>query len=289
MKILLAGASGFIGRNIEAALSASGHQVVSVSRSVGIDFCRMLKPVDWLPYLEGIDAVINSVGIIGEAGSQSFEVLHTLAPLALFQACEQIGVQRVIQISALGADETAFSAYHLSKRTADDYLRTLNLNWFVLRPSLIYGRGSKSAELFMRLARLPLIPVIGDGQQIIQPIHISDVVATVLHSLHSRQVKQTLDIVGDDSITFAEWLQFMRVAQGFSRARLLPIPFSLAISAAHIVRFINPIVQPENLHMLRVGYWADPKPLQEFLGRQPRGIAAELLFSDAMVPMEYSA
>lgn len=288
MKILLAGASGFIGRNIEAVLSESGHQVIGVSRSVGIDFCRMVNPIDWLPYLDGIDAVINSAGIIGEVGSQSFNVLHTRAPIALFQACEQIGVQKVIQISALGADDTAFSEYHLSKRAADNYLRTLNLDWFVLRPSLIYGRGSKSAELFMRLARLPLIPVIGDGQQIIQPVHISDVVATVLRSLHSTQIKQTLDIVGDDSITFAGWLRFMRMAQGLSRTRLLPIPFSLAIPAAHIARLINPIVQPENLQMLRVGYWADPKPLQEFLGRRSRGIAAELLFSDATASMEYS-
>jgi uncharacterized protein YbjT (DUF2867 family) len=220
MNILLTGANGFIGSNIASALLAAGQHVTPASRSTGIDFCQMLSPANWLPHLEGIDAVINSVGIIGESGSQRFKSLHTLAPSALFQACAQAGVRRVLQISALGADETAFSAYHLSKRTADDSLRRLDLEWFVLRPSLIYGRGGKSADLFMRLAALPFIPVIGDGQQALQPVHISDVVATVMRCLTSSEAQQTLDMPGAETVTFAEWLQTMRQAKGLPPARL---------------------------------------------------------------------
>lgn len=91
MNILLTGASGFIGRNIVAALSADGHTVTPISRSQGINFCQMQAPADWLPHLAGIDAIINSVGIIGESASQRFEVLHHLAPIALFRACVAAG------------------------------------------------------------------------------------------------------------------------------------------------------------------------------------------------------
>lgn len=280
MNILLTGASGFLGRNIAAALVASGHPVTPASRSKGVDFCHMLSPADWLPQLEGIDAVINCVGIIGESGNQRFESLHTLAPSALFLACAQAGVRRVVQISALGADEAAFSAYHLSKRAADDVLRGLNLDWFVLRPSLIYGRGGKSADLFMRLATLPLIPVIGDGQQALQPVHISDVVATVLQSLTSSKVRQTLDIVGTETITFVEWLQTMRQAQGLPRARPFHVPFALATALTHIGRHFSPMLQPENLRMLQTGYLADFRPLVRFLGRMPLATEAHLFFSD---------
>lgn len=281
MNILLTGASGFIGRNIATALAAAGHQVTPVSRSNGIDFCHMLSPADWLPHLERVDAVINSVGIIGESGSQRFEPLHTLAPSALFRACSQAGVRRVLQISTLGTDETAFSAYHLSKRAADDCLRSLDLDWFVLRPSLIYGRGGKSADLFMRLAALPLIPVIGDGQQKLQPVHISDVVATAMHSLMSSKVRQTLDIVGTETITFAEWLQTMRQAQGLPHAPLFHFPFQLAMALTRVGRYFNPMLQPENLRMLQAGYWADFRPLERFLGRMPRATEPRLFFSDA--------
>lgn len=236
---------------------------------------------DWLPHLDGIDAVINSVGIIGETGAQRFAALHSTAPTALFRACAHAGVRRVLQISALGADETAFSAYHLSKRAADDCLRSLDLDWFVLRPSLVYGRGGRSAALFMRLAALPLIPVFGDGQQNLQPVHISDVVASVLHSLTSTKTRQTLDIVGSETISFAEWLQWMRCAQGLPRGRLLRIPFALALAGARMGRYIEPILQPENLRMLQQGYWADVQPLQQFLGRMPLALDPALLFSNS--------
>lgn len=281
MNILLTGANGFIGRNVAAALERAGHQVKPVSRSLGVDFCHMLATSDWLPHLVDIDAVINCVGIIGEHGSQRFAPLHTQAPCALFHACALAGVRRVLQISALGADETAFSAYHLSKHAADDCLRSLDLDWFVLRPSLIYGRGGKSASLFMRLAALPLVPVIGDGQQKLQPIHIRDVVATVMHSLATSETRQTLDIVGNETITFAEWLQWMRRAQGLTRARLLKIPFPLAMALTHLGRRFNPMLQPENLRMLKTGYWADIQPLIRFLGRRPLAFEPSLFFADA--------
>ena len=280
MNILLTGAGGFIGSNIASALVAAGHRVRSASRRDKVDFCRMQKVADWLPYLDGIDAVINSVGIIGETGTQRFASLHSTAPSALFRACAHAGVRRVLQISALGADESAFSAYHLSKRAADDCLRSLDLDWVVLRPSLVYGHGGRSAALFMRLAALPLIPVIGDGQQNLQPVHISDVVATVLHSLTATKTRQTLDIVGCETITFAEWLQWMRYAQGLPRARLLRIPFALALAGARLGRYFEPIVQPENLRMLQQGYWADVRPLQQFLGRMPLAFDPALLFTN---------
>ena len=280
MNVLLTGASGFIGRNIASALIAAGHRIKPVSRSQGIDFSRMLTAECWLPHLQGIDAVINCVGIIAESGSQRFETLHTKAPSALFEACSQVGVSRVLQISALGTDDSAFSTYHLSKRAADDWLRKSPLDWFILRPSLIYGRGGKSAELLMSLARLPLIPVIGGGKQALQPVHINDVVATVLKALTSSNVKQTLDIVGTETITFAEWLQMMRQAQGLSRARLFNVPYLLAKEFSRIGRYFNPILQPENLAMLQVGYWADVQPLIQFLGRKPMRVESHLFFSD---------
>ncbi len=280
MNILLTGASGFIGSNVATALVRAGHRVKPVSRSHAIDFSRMQNPDDWLPHLDGIDAVINSVGIIGECGDQRFDALHHRAPVALFRACCQTGLRRVLQISSLGADKTAFSAYHLSKRAADDCLRGLDLDWFVLRPSLIYGRGGKSAALFMRLASLPMIPVIGDGRQDLQPVHISDVVATVLACLTSTEARKTLDIVGDQTITFAEWLQTMRHAQSLPRARELRIPFALAMAGAYLGRYVNPILQPENLRMLKKGYWADVQPLAKFLGRKPLRVEPALFFSD---------
>lgn len=281
MKVLLTGANGFIGRNVAAALRAADHVIRPASRQQGVDFVTMHDPGRWMPLLDGVDAVINCVGIIGEYGPQAFGPLHTHSPIALFRACARAGVRRVVQISALGADDTAFSDYHLSKRAADDLLRQLDLDWCVLRPSLIYGRGGGSAALFRRLAGLPWLPVIGDGQQMLQPVHISDVVDTVMRALTVSDAKLTLDVVGPETVSFADWLRTMRAVQGASPARLVRIPYRIALPLAYCVRYLNPVIQPDNLRMLRAGYRADVRPLARFLGRMPRQAEPRLFFSDA--------
>lgn len=280
MKILLIGATGFVGSQILIALTAAGHNTKQLSRQQGYNITEMRSAADWLPLLEGVDAVINAVGIIAESGSQRFDNLHATAPIALFQACAQVGVRRVVQISALGADSTAFSAYHLSKRAADDYLRTLDLDWFVLRPSLIYSKSGKSAQAFMRLARLPIIPIVGDGQQQIQPVHVSDLVATVMKCLTTEQTQQTLDIVGAKAIDLSDWLALMRRAQGLPPAGFLHIPSSLAMACCYLGRYVNGLLEPDNLRMLAQGNTGDTQGIAAFLGRPPLAPEAPLFFTD---------
>ncbi|MBI3188585.1 MAG: NAD-dependent epimerase/dehydratase family protein [Gammaproteobacteria bacterium] len=272
MNILITGASGFIGQHIAKRLLSAGHSIVSIDRRHGHDFNQLTAKKAWLPLLINVDVVINCVGIITETRQQSFSVLHHRAPAALFHACVEAGIKRVIQISALGADEQAISHYHLSKKAADDVLRSLNLGWFVLRPSLVYGSGGKSMAMFKRLARLPVLPLMDGGNQIIQPIHINDLTETVLKCLTSDQSKLTLDLVGAYSLSFIDWLQLMRNAENKSPARVIPIPFSLVLGLSRFTQHILPIANPDNLRMLRKGNFADAKPLADFLGHAPMDI-----------------
>lgn len=187
----------------------------------------------------------------------------------------------MVQVSALGADAQAFSAYHRSKLAADDCLRSLALDWFVLRPALIYGHGGTSAKLFMALARLPLLPVIGSGEQAVQPVHIRDVVDGVLACLVTTQTRQTLDIVGAETLTFKQWLRTLRAAQGLAPARTLNIPLRLALAATWVGRFFSPLLQPDNLRMLQAGYQGETQAFNALLGRRPLAFAPELLQQDA--------
>lgn len=269
MKVLLTGATGFLGRHIHTALRQAGYSTVPVARSLGHDFKRLQAPADWAPLLAGVDAIVNAVGIIGQTRSQRFDVLHTRAPQALFAAAQAAGVTRIVQISAQGADDTAFSPYHLSKRAADEAVRALPQPGWVLRPGLVFGPGGGSQALFIRLARLPRIPVVGDGAQGVQPVYVGDVVSTVLACLRHGGPGQTLDLVRPNPLAFADWLQTLRQLQGLPATGLIHLPWPLAhLSAAVLGPFI-PIAQADNLRMLRQGHRADASAWLRFWGHTP--------------------
>jgi nucleoside-diphosphate-sugar epimerase len=272
MKILLTGATGFIGSHIEKALQLKGLEVIPISRSHGYDANKMLLAEEWLSVLDDVDCVINAMGIIRETGRQSFGRIHTLAAVALFEACEQLSIKRVIQISALGADEQASTPFLTSKKQADDYLRNRNCDWFVLRPSLVYGEGGASSAMLRRLAALPLIPVIGKGEQMLQPVAIKDLVDTVMQCIDSHDSRQTLDVVGPVPISYLDWLQLMRQQLGKSPAPTLKLPFDCALVIAGFARHLNPLMEPDNIRMLQQGNTADVTPLANFIGHMPQNV-----------------
>ena len=273
MKILLTGSSGFIGRHVSSALMAEGHDVLGVNRAAGCDFNQMLKVNDWVPYLQSIDAVINCVGIIAETPKQSFERLHELAPSALFRACEQTGVKRIVQVSALGADEQAFTPYQLSKKAADDVLRLMCCDWFILRPSLVYGEESRSTRFFKGLAKYSVLPLVEGGWQQVQPVHIDDLVSTVQACLIAQKTKQTIDVVGPRAISIADWIQVLRKQLGKTRAFVFPVPFKLMLSASHLVHRMIPLLHPDNLRMLQQGNVASNEAMIRLIGRPPRELS----------------
>ena len=272
MKILLTGATGFIGTHLTKALHAKGYRVIPISRHHGYDANQMLQAESWLPVLDGVDCVINAMGIIRESGRQSFERIHSRAAVALFEACKQTSIKRVIQISALGADELASTPFLSSKKQADDYLRHSDCDWFVLRPSLVYGNGGASSAMLRKLARLPLIPVIGQGEQMLQPVNINDLVDTVMQCICSPDARQTLDVVGPVAISYLDWLQLIRQQLGKPPAHTLKLPFDCALVIAGFARYLNPLMEPDNLRMLQQGNTADVTPLANFIGHMPQNV-----------------
>lgn len=288
-RILLTGASGFIGHHVFRALLDAGCEVVPVSRRHGVNIARRCCPEDWMTLLDGVDAVVNAVGIIGETAEQTFQTLHATAPTALFQACQAQGVRRVVQVSALGADDTAFSPYHRSKWAADEALRALALQSVVLRPALVYGPGGISARKLLKWSRLPWLVVPGDGAQTLQPLDVADVVAAILRCLGGTLPQQrTVDLVGPQTFTLTGWLQRLRAAQGLGPAPLLRMPLWLARALVAVGRPLDPMIRPDNLRMLLAGYCGKPCDAVALLGRAPIAPTDERLRA-AVAPQRWAA
>jgi uncharacterized protein YbjT (DUF2867 family) len=279
--VLLLGATGFIGRRLMHALQAAGYEVTcgvrdpsrfSDCRAIAVDFARDHSEHDWLPRLSGIDYVINAVGILRESRGASFEALHVAAPLALFRAAERAGVRKVLQISALGADEHALSGYHRSKKRADDALASLALRWVIVQPSLVFGFGGASAALFTRLAALPIVPVPGDGAQAIQPVHVDDLIAAIVRLLDSAgHDGQRIPAVGPHPLMLREFLGILRRGMRLGDARFIGIPMALVrIAAAAGDALPGVLLDRESLGMLIRGNVAPATQITAVLGRAPR-------------------
>lgn len=288
MRILLTGASGLIGSALRRALLADGHELICVARQpnpgvlearcrwLAADFAQVPPAGWWLPHLAGVDAVINAVGILREQRGQTFQALHTQTPAELFRACEQAGVGTVIQISALGADESAASGYHRSKRDADDVLRGLPLRGAVLQPSLVFSPQGPSTALFMTLAAAPVLAMPLRGRMQVQPLHLDDVVAAVKGVLQAPPAPvATVALAGPAPMALRDYLASLRHQLGFRLAQwMLPLPVRLFTGMARLAaKLPGSFLDAETASMLLRGNTAPAEGAARLIGHAPRPAA----------------
>lgn len=297
MRILVIGAYGFIGSHIVAGLVAAGHEIIGCGRNLALgkrlipriewiacDLNRDSGPESWLTRLEGVDAVINCAGILQASAIDDIDAIHRRGPVALFEGCRQAGVRRVIQISALGVEPGAETGYADSKRGADDALMAMDLDWVVLRPSLVYARNCYGGTaLFRGLAAWPFAtPVPGEGNQLFQPIHMDDLVGAVLRLLEPDAPSRVLLApVGPEPMALRDILSGLRLWLGFGSAPVIRVPMALVAMAARLGDFLHWIGMRGSMRSTALAQMsrdnvADMAPFAEAVGFQPRRFADAL-------------
>lgn len=282
MHVLVIGAGGFVGRHLVGRLVAEGVRVTAAGRDpvrlaqamcgVSTIRCDLAQDTadEWLPRLRGVDAVVNCAGIIGDGGR--YATVHDQGARAVFDACHASGVGRVVQVSALGADAGATTRYHLSKRAADDHLSSLDpsgarMDWVVLRPSLIIGRGGQSSALFGALASLRVTPRLGQGRWRVQPVHVNDLIASIVRLLHQKTpIAERIDIVGPEPMTTDALTASMRHWMGLAPAPVVRMPRWMLAAVTRLG--IGPVTR-ESLTMLEVGNTGEVEPMIVATGLVP--------------------
>jgi uncharacterized protein YbjT (DUF2867 family) len=279
MNVLVCGARGFIGRRICAALRARGHRAVegastAVPDGIAVDFVRDVDPRTWAPRLRGIDAVVNAVGVLRDTRRRPIEDVHDQVPRALFAACAEAGVRRVVQLSALGIAGSA-TPYALTKlaaeATLDAHTQEGELDGFILRPSIVFGHGGDSTALFLALARLPaaLLPRPVRRARI-QPVavgELAEVVATLVEAAPSAAT--TIAAVGPEPVALGDFIASLRAQAGRSPALVATLPDVITRLSARVGDLVpaSPWCS-DSLSLLGADNVADPAPFERLLGRR---------------------
>ncbi len=296
MKIAVVGGTGLIGSAIVAHLSSRGHSAVSMSRSGGhpgtgaarIDLSAATSPAYWLPHLDGVEAVVNCAGVLQDTPGDSTSMVHHHGIANLFVACEQLQIRRVIHFSAIGVDRETPSDFSRSKLAGDKALMERDLDWVILRPSVVIGRAAYGASALMRgLAALPAIPVMPNTGQL-QIVLLEDVVRTVEHFLDpATPARQVVELVGPQRYSFGEVVALIRRWCRWPPARELHLPqfaSGLMYKLGDMISYLGwrPPVRSTaeremvrgavgNLeHMQRLGL--QPKSLPEFFASEPASV-----------------
>jgi len=229
MKILVIGAGGFIGSHLCRALAEAGHEAVRAGLRPVTDWER---PEAWQPLLAGMQGVVYAAGCLrDQAGGVSdlLDLLHHRAPVALAEACEAIGITRLVHVSALCG---GVSAYARSKHAGEVALAGRAC---IVRPSLVVGVGGVSSRMLDLLARLPWLPLPAQVARCrVQPIRVEDLAAGIVAALASPQPTASWTAVGPEAATVAEWIARRRKARGSGPARQIELPQALTRLSARL-------------------------------------------------------
>jgi NADH dehydrogenase len=262
------GGTGFIGRYVVKRLAERGATIRVPTRHP--ERGLFLKPLGavgqivletWNPsvagsarrLLAGSDMAVNLIGILFETRTGDFERLQGRLPGEIGAAAAELGVGRVVHLSAIGADPGSPSLYARTKAEGEAALQAAFPQATILRPSIVFGPEDGFFNRFARMTQLsPVLPLIGGGHTRFQPVYVGDVADAVMAALTMPETAgRTFELGGPGVYSFKELMTYLLRITG-RRRLLVNVPFGAAAFQARLLRFLpEPPLTPDQVELLK--------------------------------------
>jgi uncharacterized protein YbjT (DUF2867 family) len=265
VRVLVTGATGFVGPAIVQRLVDEGHTVRVLEHTAGSSAelpsqeavpGSMTDPESLRRAVEGQDAVVHLVALLS-GKPEEFERVMEQGTRDLLEAASDAGVRRFVLMSALGTTEETkdLVPYYGAKWQMEQDVKASGLEHVIFRPSFVFGREGGALGQFKKIAKLaPVTPIVGPGTQRIQPIWLDDVAAYFAAAIEKPEAaNRTFELGGPDAVTWNEFWSRLKRAQGAHRLSV-HVPFGLMrMQAAALEKLPKPPVTRDQLKMLAAG------------------------------------
>jgi NADH dehydrogenase len=292
------GASGFVGRHVVRALLRRGWRVRAAVRRPNLaGHLQPLGMVGWVQPIQanvryrwsvdravtGADVVVNLVGILSESGRQRFDAVQDFGARAVAEAARAARAERLIHVSAIGADINSPSAYARTKAAGEAAVFETLPGAVIFRPSIQFGPEDGFFNRFAALARvLPALPVFGGGHTRFQPVFVGDVAHAIADAVDGKVAGgRVYELGGPEIKTFRECMELV-LATTERRRLLVPVPWGVARVAAAVTQLLpKPLLTVDQVTQLRIDNVVSEAALRERrtlagLGIDPTNLEAVL-------------
>jgi uncharacterized protein YbjT (DUF2867 family) len=262
------GGAGFVGRYVVQRLARAGWRIRVPARNP--DSALFLKPLGDVGQIvpmaanirnelsvrraiEGSGAVFNLIGILSERGRQSFDAVHREGAERIARIAAEMGAERLLHVSALGADPQSPAVYARSKAAGEAAVRAAFPAVTIFRPSIVFGPEDDFFNRFARLTRLlPALPLIGGGKTRFQPVYVGDVADAMAAALaEPKTMGQIFELGGPQTYSFRELMEILLAAVG-RRRWLVPVPFPVAAVQGAVLSLLpNPPLTRDQVKLLK--------------------------------------
>lgn len=262
------GGSGFVGRHIVWALARKGYRVRAAVRRP--DLAGYLQPMGVVGQIfpvqanlrfaesvrratEGAEIVINAVGILAPTGAQTFEAIHVEGAERIAKAAKEAGAQRLVHISAIGADKVSPATYAWTKALGEEAIIAEYPSAMILRPSIVFGPEDEFFNRFAAMARIsPFLPLIGGGRTKFQPVFVGDVGHAAASAATGAGTPGTVyELGGPEVLSFRDLLK-ATLSYSDRKRLLLPLPFWMAKLMAVLTWPLPNAIRPMTVDQVRL-------------------------------------
>ncbi len=289
--IFIAGGTGFIGQHLLRALKEKDYKIRCLARShERAEACKRkgfdavigdITERDSLKNtLDGVDMVVNLVGIIEEKNDMTFEKVHVEGTRNLVDEAKKAEVKHFFYQSALGASLSSWSKYHKTKAEAEEIVRTSGVPYTIFRPSIVVGHGDGFTERIRELLKVgPFVPVPGTGNAKLQPIYVEDWVRCFLKIIDNPEaISKVYEFGGPEHLTYNKMVKVIMDTLEIKKP-ILHIPMGIAKMGLPFMSGIGriagifgkkiPAATSEQLGLLAIDNICEPDSVKKNFGFEP--------------------